>query len=568
MTELELTEDLVARLVTETVAILGRRGGGKSNAAVVLAEEMDRLGQQWVAIDPKGDWWGIRSDTAGTGPGLSVPVFGGAHGDLLLEASAGALMAQLVIERDLTCLLDVSDFSKRDQVHFVTDFAEHLFRLIRRDPRPLHLFLEEAEEFLPQRFTSKDGAPRMVGAYSKISKQGRSFGLGVTLVTQRSASLNKDALSQTGTLVLFRTTSPHDRRAVVAWAEHEDRVADVAESLATLQPGESWVLSPDALGELRRVQWRRRSTFDSGATPEVGVVRRRDPIRLADIDLGEISDLMAEAVQRAEADDPRSLRARIAQLEHQLANQPAAEPTIVEVPVVPPELWLELAELGGAIKQAALATIADVDTLLDHARDADQAPPARTRFGTAAPRPAAPTTGPSGYATLTEAHETGNPPTDSPKLGKAEREILSVLAQHAQTGRTPIQIAILTGRSSKGGGFKNALSSLRSSGLIDRGDPIRITTAGLEAIAGQYEPLPTGGALVDYWVDRLGRAEGLILRHLVTIAPSSATRDEVAGATGYEPNGGGFKNALSRLRTLQLIEGRNDLRASDQLGSD
>jgi Helicase HerA, central domain len=44
--------------VTETFAILAVRGAGKYNAAVVMAEEMYRAGLPWVAIDPKGDWWG------------------------------------------------------------------------------------------------------------------------------------------------------------------------------------------------------------------------------------------------------------------------------------------------------------------------------------------------------------------------------------------------------------------------------------------------------------------------------------------------------------------------------
>jgi hypothetical protein len=52
--------DVLARLVTETLAILAKRGTGKSNAAVVFAELMFDGGFPWVAIDPKGDWWGTR----------------------------------------------------------------------------------------------------------------------------------------------------------------------------------------------------------------------------------------------------------------------------------------------------------------------------------------------------------------------------------------------------------------------------------------------------------------------------------------------------------------------------
>jgi hypothetical protein len=66
---------LPKELVTETVAMLAKRGMGKSNAAVVLAEEFSASNFQWVAIDPKGDWWGIRSGVDGKGPGLISAYF-------------------------------------------------------------------------------------------------------------------------------------------------------------------------------------------------------------------------------------------------------------------------------------------------------------------------------------------------------------------------------------------------------------------------------------------------------------------------------------------------------------
>jgi hypothetical protein len=38
----------------------------------------------------------------------------------------------------------------------------------------------------------------------------------------------------------------------------------------------------------------------------------------------------------------------------------------------------------------------------------------------------------------------------------------------------------------------------------------------------------------------------------------------VAAKAGYEASGGGFNNALGRLRTLELVQGRGELRASDE----
>ena len=163
--------------ITQSIALLAVRRAGKSNAAAVMAEEMHRAGLPWVAIDPKGDWWGLRSSADGKSPGLPVPIFGGLHGDMPLVPEAGKLIAELITEENLTCVLDVSEFaSKAAQMRFLTDLGEHLFRLHGRNPQPRHLFLEEADEFIPQRVMREQA--RCVGAWTKIVKQGGSRGLG------------------------------------------------------------------------------------------------------------------------------------------------------------------------------------------------------------------------------------------------------------------------------------------------------------------------------------------------------------------------------------------------------
>src|SRR4051812_32647234 len=128
--KLNIAPDLALPLdaATETFGILAKKGAGKSNAAVVMAEEMYDAGIPWVAVDPKGDWWGLRSSEDGKGPGLPIIVFGGRHGDVPLEPTAGALLPDLVLEQRLTCVLDVSEFSKADTRRFLLAFAERLYR--------------------------------------------------------------------------------------------------------------------------------------------------------------------------------------------------------------------------------------------------------------------------------------------------------------------------------------------------------------------------------------------------------------------------------------------------------
>jgi DNA helicase HerA-like ATPase len=81
--------DLPDEAVTQTFAILAKRGVGKTNTATVMVEEMVRRHLPVVAIDPIGVWWGLRYAKDGKGPGLPVVIFGGEHADVPLEESMG-----------------------------------------------------------------------------------------------------------------------------------------------------------------------------------------------------------------------------------------------------------------------------------------------------------------------------------------------------------------------------------------------------------------------------------------------------------------------------------------------
>lgn len=144
--------------------------------------------------------------------------------------------------------------------------------------------------------------------------------------------------------------------------------------------------------------------------------------------------------------------------------------------------------------------------------------------------------------------------------------VLSALIQYPE-GLSDRKLAIITGYSGKGGGFRGAISKLRTAGYITPAGttPMRATEAGIAALP-HVEPLPTGTALFDYWMAQFNRrAEREVFRAIYDAHPNTISPEEVAAQAGYEPNGGGFRGALSKLRTLDLIEGRGDLKASDDL---
>lgn len=157
-------------------------------------------------------------------------------------------------------------------------------------------------------------------------------------------------------------------------------------------------------------------------------------------------------------------------------------------------------------------------------------------------------------------------PINNSELPKAERKILSVLARHNPEPRPKRAIAVEAGYAVSGGGFNNALSRLRTLGMIQGIDPLRLTHAGSNYVA-QYkqESLPTGAALAVYWMERLPKAERTILEVLTRPPRRYLTKEAIAIDADYRVTGGGFLNALSRLRTLLLVEGRAEIAASERL---
>lgn len=559
---------LATDYATQACAILAQRRKGKTYTASVIAEEFCETGQPFVTLDPTGAWWGLRSE-------YPVVILGGEHGDVPLEDTAGKLVADLVVDHPGFYVLDVSAWETRAaEVRFARDFAERLYRRKAKHRDPLHLFFDEAELFAPQR-TGPDEA-RMLGAVESIVKRGGIRGLGTTLISQRAAAVNKNVLEQIDILIALRIVGPNDRKAidgyVAAYATGDERDRLMG-SLASLDLGEAWVYEPGA-DLLKRVKIRQRRTFNSSATPKPGE-RKREPQRLAAVDLDALRDRMKATVERQQADDPKALRKRIVELERELAQRPEVEPERVEVPVVTQEDFDKLEASAQALEAAVSGFRDEFNGIVRPLGEQLLGLTAKIAIGPSAGRsgatPGMPQRVPSRASHQRTAGAQASPapprtvaPSDNGGLPKAQRKIMTVLAQFPD-GRTKQQLAMLTGYSAKGGGFNNALGALRSVEYINRGEPIVPTAAGLDAL-GDWEPLPTGRALLDHWLNQLGKAERAILETLAAEYPHSLTKEDVAYSAGYESMGGGFNNALGRLRTLELINRGQEIRLDETLG--
>ena len=517
--------------IVHTLAIVAKRGSGKTHAGVVMAETMLATQQRICVIDPIGVWWGLQYDRDGAAPGFPVLIIGGDHGHIPLDPTQGAAIGQLIADTDLACIIDLSATSLRDMQTFVAACIETLYRVNRR---PLHVFIDEADAIAPQVVAA--GSRPMFDAVDRLIRRGRVRGIGATLITQRPAVLHKNVLSQIDALFALRLAAVQDRTAIAAWVAAQADMAEadaVLGSLPSLPIGEGWLWSPGWLGPLRRVRVRQRQTFDSSRTPQLGD-RVRDLRPALSLDLDAIRAMLAQyTTTPSNAAAPDAVQ-RTAPVIVRAGLSDAQRGTVMQLQTQLSGLSAQLRELVSAI--AAIET--QVQTLLTDVPAVPVAAATPPAVLPVAPVPIAQRRRPAPAATA------------DTRLAKAERAILTILAQHGP--RTKTQIAIQTGYSASGGGFSNALSALRSRGWIDGRELLTIAAAGSTAL-GAWHPLPTGRALLDHWLASLGRAERAILQVVVDAYPAALTRADIATRAGYAATGGGFANALGRVRTLGLI---------------
>lgn len=566
--------------VTQTFAVLGKRGSGKTNTASVLFEQFVKAGLPAVYVDPIGVTWGLRHSRDGKSAGLPVIILGGEHADVPLEETGGAVIADFVIEHRQPVVLDLGLFSKGAQRRFMVDFAE---RLYHKNRDALHVMLDECDTFVPQKIDH--GAERLVGAINDLVRKGRARGIGVSLISQRPAIVNKDVLTQVETLVAHRMTAPQDRDAIDRWIEHngdgEGKRVQVISSLQELEDGEAWIWSPSWLKRLTRTRMNLRETFDSSATPKAGE-RTAAPKRAAEVDLGVLREQLAATIEKAKADDPRELKRRIAELERQIKAKPNDTASMTKEQerelAKTRELVENLREEVSSLKFDS-GMFSDLEEMFNDCRSdvanvverVDKAVARLSEFPPVAAyglkwngKNAEKLRGIRQVASIDTNKPTAAGPGESMPSG--QRRILLALARHGACSK--VKLAILTRYASNGGGFNNNLSALRTAGRIDGTDPIKITQPGLNALGG-FDPLPDDPeAIFREWLHHpeMSRAHKAIMMVLKEEGRAMSKEDIAAKCTPpYEPGGGGFNNALSRLRTLGIIEGKTEIELSEQL---
>ena len=559
------------------VIILGKTRSGKSSVMRLCVEHLLDKDKPVCIIDPKGDWWGLKSSADGKEAGYPVVIFGGEHGDVPLNPRSGAAVAELISTGNRSCIIDLGGWMPGDRTQFWIDFASTFFRTHRGRH---YLAIDEVHNLCPKGKIMDPNAGKMLHWSNRLASEGLGKGISMIAASQRPQKVHNDFLTSCETLVAMRVIHAADREALKAWIDgcgDPEAGKQLLNSIAQMKRGEGWVWSPEAEFGPKQIQFPLFSTYDS-FKPQ----RSEIPAKLkgwADVDLAEVTKKLEVVVKEAEAKDPGKLQARIRELEKQLRETSGKAPSNEGAKQVDAKAVARAVEAARREHAASLSKarnrivslgrapvmqfaeiydgmIASIDLEFEALKNVSGAEVQR--------KESSEHSGPSTDRNSRPFERAANRPNNiqiqsngDGELTGPEKRILFALGQLASIGkdRPPKNmVAAWSEYSPVGGAFGNPIGALRSKGLIDYPEPgkVMLTDDGREAV-GPCDP-PDRDEIIRRIESICTGPERKILAVVLENPSDEIPKDQLAERSGYSPIGGAFGNPVGALRTKGLID--------------
>ncbi len=148
---------------------------------------------------------------------------------------------EILLQKGRAVILDLRGLDPVYQDLIVARVCDRLFDMRKREEIPPGMIvIEEAHNFIPERGFGKAVSTQILRT---IASEGRKFGLGLMVISQRPARVDKNVISQCNTQIILRLTNPNDINAVRKGVE--GLTAEMVEEVKRLPPGNAVVVSPE-----------------------------------------------------------------------------------------------------------------------------------------------------------------------------------------------------------------------------------------------------------------------------------------------------------------------------------
>lgn len=525
-------------------------GGGKSYLLRKFLEESNGKIQQ-IIIDPEGEFSTLREK-------YDYLLVGKDNADIQIDINHAELLAKRLLETGADAILDLYEMSTFERIRFVKVFVNALVNLPKKLWHPCLVIIDEIHVFAPE---SSKGRSESLEAVASLASRGRKRGYALIGATQKLSKFHKDVASELNTKFTGRCTLDIDQKRAaqeLGMKQHTD--------LRNLKH-EFYVFGPGIDGTIKVKSYPVKTTHEEiGSTTKIKLA---NPSKIKSM-MSDFAELPQEAVN--ELRTTQDLNKKILEQKNEIVQlkrtQPRTDPQALQKSYekgfndASIQLKRKFDDKVTEIKQVFRNIISNanefpktIDAIVStDGTELTLSPPKMTGLVISnlqrnEAQASVSLDNDKNLQTITD-------PNDLP-LGRCEKAILETLATfNRQCSRT--KVGIFANYSSKSGGFSNAISKLRNAGFIkaENGN-LWITETGIIQVPS-VKPLPlTNEEILSFWINKVGRCAGEILKVVVPIYPNSISREDAGTQTNYSPNSGGFSNAISKLRTLGLIEYSN-----------
>ncbi len=279
-------------------------------------------------------------------------------------AGKGTPIESLVAPQKVS-ILNLKGVSPDVQQMVVAITARRLFeaRKLGKVP-PFMLVCEEAHNFCPEKGMATTASGQVMRT---VASEGRKFGMGLMVVSQRPAKVDKNVLSQCNTQIILKVTNPNDLKALASSVE--GLTSDSEDEIQRLPVGVAFVSHP-RISIPVLVEIRPRETAHGGESVDVMASIRGEsakPAPKAKEEDDEDEDEEDEEPQEAKAPPPRPAPQRRLPVEHEPpraapAPLPPAAPTIPAAParaIARAPQWLE--DLAEEVRFVAASDLDDLE---------------------------------------------------------------------------------------------------------------------------------------------------------------------------------------------------------------
>ena len=122
-----------------------------------------------------------------------------------------------LVRKGKVTIIDLKEGSPEIQQIAVLKIAKELFNARKHGKVPEFFFVvEEAHNFCPERGLGEVSSSKILRT---IAAEGRKFGVGLCIISQRPAKVDKNVLSQCSTQIILKVTNPNDIRAIMESVE-------------------------------------------------------------------------------------------------------------------------------------------------------------------------------------------------------------------------------------------------------------------------------------------------------------------------------------------------------------